>query len=178
MSDENLVNNLLLTFQDNVEGLSNITKERILKERIALHLDKIIEYLNEVYGDVHFYAQWASSAFEDGMNRDGHSIKSGFDEHQQDDMTYWNDFDDEDEDQFWGLSDKDLNELSIKVNYIHSVKCNLGHVHKYKRFYYYSMPKIMQMISYYLITPHWKEGIVKEYIPNFFDVEPKNPCTP
>jgi len=177
MSEDVLVDNLLLTFPDNLEGLSTKTKDRILKERIALNLDKIIEYLNEVYEEVHFFAQWASSVFEDGMNRDGHSIKSGFDEHQQDDMTYGNDFD-EDEDQIWGLSDKDLNELSIKLTYIHSVKCNLGHVHKYKRFYYYSIPKIMQMISFYLINPNWEESIVKEYVPNFFDVEPKTPCKP
>lgn len=171
MSEEKLIDNLLLTFPNTLEGLTKRTRDQILKERIALSLDKIIEHLNETYPDVHFYALWTSSMFEDALDQRGMSLKHGFDEHEQSDSDYYGYMDDEDDEAFWGLSQAPLNELAIKLTFIRTQECNLGHSHRNKRFYYYSIPRIMEVISVYLHDPNWKDDFVKKHVPNFFEIE-------
>lgn len=169
MSDGLLVSNLLLTFKDSLDGLSEETKDRILKERISIYVDKIIEYLNEIHDDIYFSAKWSSIDCEDGIGSSGIPVTSGFDEHRQSDIEY----DDclEDDSILFNLPAMSVENLSIRVDFIRSQKCSLGHTHKNKRFYYYSIPRIMEIISNYLHNPRWKENFTKKHIPNFFGVE-------
>jgi hypothetical protein len=168
MSDEVLVDNLLLTFPDSLQGLSSETKQLVLIERVQNCIEKIVEHLNETYEDIHFYTKITSSMFEDTVNSSGQSIKYDFDKHGQSD-------EEEEEDNIINLDEEMLympwSEISIKLVFTRKQQCNLGHFHKNTRFYYYSMPRIMELISVYLNDPNWKDGFVKKYVPNFFEIE-------
>jgi len=171
MTNPDLVDNLLLTFKEPYEKLSNSIKELVLKEKIAGYMKEIIEHLNDLIPDVHFSTEWIAGAAGDIVDSEGRLYMHGFDRHTQSDGYNYSEDEEETEDV---LNDTPLDDIFLKLNYVWVQQCNLGHTHRTHRFYCYSMARVLEMLAYYETRAYyckvyeWKEGFFKMYVPNFF----------
>lgn len=163
-----LINNL---YDERIIGyISSETKERMIKDSFVSILECIEMKLNEIYSHkkIRFAFEWIHVEKDhSGLTlHDLHMKTYGFNSEF---------FSDEDED-FYDeskysmdiLYNLDLYSLSLKLHFSKLEKCNLGHDHKTKRFYIYSMPKVVNIISYYMNVDEWQKDFVVNFVPNFF----------
>lgn len=163
MTNPELVENLLLTFNQPLNNLSHTLKEMIVKEQIGCVIVEIVEKLNEMYKDVHFMGYWFDYMPAHACDDEGRLFVGGYNRHTQSDRD-----DEEEDDDEINLPQCDIEQLVFKLSFTWMQKCDLGHTHRTQRFHLYSMAKVMEMISLYLNIPEWKEMFFKNYVPNFF----------
>lgn len=162
-SDPYLINNLMTSFQDTfLLTMRDETRETLCKDGIRHSLNEIVAHLNEVHLDVRFEYRWIKGIPASHFKEDQLFV-GGFDRLKL-----------SDEDEFGEVADHlellyetNIAELGIILFYHWHQKCSLGHTHRTTRFYSYSMPKLVELISFHMLKPDYKE-FTKLYVPNFF----------
>ena len=163
-SNDTLINNLVDNDLDYfMTCMSPDTKENLFKDGLICSVHKIVEKLNDKYMDVVFSAKWVRGNPSEYMKDDQYHVSK-----------FENDFCSDDHD-FFGDEPGDgivyeipIENIFLKLSYVHVQMCSLGHTHKKRRLYYYSIPKIVEFISFYKIASDKMEEFVNRYVPNFF----------
>lgn len=167
LSDPQLIKNLMSSFGDVFYShMSDQTREFIFKEGLRIELHNLVKKLNSTYSDVHFNFRWQIGVPASHFKYDQLFV-GGFDRDVADDSSGWVD-DIDDQESMEKLYASDLNQLGIIVFFHWHRTCDLGCRHRTTRFYYYSMPKVTELISYHLLDPADMKEYVKRYVPNFF----------
>lgn len=165
-SDPSLIDNLMLTFgKEFYANLSPSLKERIFKESLANRLRILVNCLSCHYPDVRFYFRWYVGGQADFFKDDQLFLRN-FDHDIADDDESWED-DPSDSEHIERLYDHDISQIHLGLFFQWTRVCNIGHRHRTTRYYYYSMPKITELLAAWLLNPDHKE-FVKMYVPNFF----------
>ncbi len=162
MSNEILINNL---FEANSEyflsHLSTKSKEHIFKECTHSIIEEMVQKLNENHQGIVFYFGWISSdsiEVEVFENRNAESEEEGWEN--------WESLNSMES--MRTLSDKCIENTHLKLVYRLDKKCDLGYRHITRKFYYYSMAKVVEFTSIYMINKKMIDEFVKNYVPNFF----------
>ncbi len=149
--------------------LSVDLKEDILKDNINKNIESFINELNRTFNDVVFFHKWGFCV--KGSSHNGHAIIA--DEYDKDhneeqdgfkDLYEYDPYDEYFKDYF---SETDLKDLELKITYFWQRRCSLKCKHSTKRFRILTMPKILELLSYYHLGKPIR-SLVSDYIPDFF----------
>ena len=165
-----LIENIIASdLKYHMENSTTTTKERILKDSILQSLKKLVEALNLEYKDVHFQGNWFKGngcwrETDQGRPLCSDVYDLDFSDDRDDFNDLYNNDDYDDADLFYRT---DFQDLGFKLEYFWERRCDIGCQHRTKRFMMISIPKLVEMISFWRLDPP-VALFVKQYIPDFF----------
>jgi hypothetical protein len=159
MVDERLLDNIIIHDQEFfLKNMSPTTKEMVLKDGVLKRLKGLLHDLNKEFKDVRFKYSVLNpihSPYENGC-----FVK----------FVYGKD-EEIDEEEFSGddeaFYETDLQEMTLKIDYLWDRVCSLGCLHTFKKFHIFNFAKLLDILTYWSLGKPVR-ALVKEHIPDFF----------
>lgn len=149
-----------------LEDLPLSDKETLIKNGVTKILKEMITGMDAAFSDVHFNGFWGKPCYWGCGYNDGMLLVEHYDKNYSTQDKDWDDlYDLEPTNEH--LHTTDLKDLLFKIEYYLERRCNLGCKHRTKRFRYFSMSKLIEMVSHHRLGMPAKQ-IVKTYLPDFF----------
>lgn len=155
--DEEMLDNLSLPYLKQIyEKSSYFIKETNYKCFLMKCVEDIVELLNVLKSPYEVHTKWMELTPSINRNGDWTLDAGGIDVK----------IDPDDE---VDLDDLHLPRLCLRLTFVKQIKCNYKCPHTMVTHQYVGLPKLTDMVNFYLRHPNWSSLIGPTYFPDFFD---------